>query len=232
MSLAVVMMAETLILVIDGNDQTRQELKKLLAAGGCDVHTATDGISALMLFRRHDYDLIITETKLHELDGKSVCRQIKKTSDTPIMVLSSCGDEETKLEYFALGIEDYILKPYSALELLARVAVVLRRNSAKAHALQRNLVFDGLFIDVESRTVYVDESPVNLTPKEYDLLLYLAKNPNKAFSRDMLLNAVWGQDFFGTERTVDTHIKTLRDALTEKHSLITTIWGYGYKFVG
>jgi two-component system response regulator ResD len=225
-------MAETLILVIDGNDQTRQELKKLLTAGDCEVHTATDGISALMLFRRHDYDLIITETKLRELDGKSVCRQVKKTSDTPIVILSSCADEETKLEYFSLGAEDYILKPYSSLELLARVAVVLRRNRPNTRPLQRNLVFDGLFIDVESRTVYVDDSPVDLTPKEFDLLLHLAKNPNKAFSRDMLLNAVWGQDFFGTERTVDTHIKTLRDALTPNHNLISTIWGYGYKFVG
>lgn len=225
-------MTKTLILIIDGNDQNRQELKRLLTAKECDVHTAADGISALMLFRRHDYDLIITETKLHELDGKCVCRQIKKSSDTPIMVLSSCAEEETKLEYFALGIEDYIVKPYSSLEFLARVAVVLRRKNALAHSLQRNLVFDGLFIDVDSRTVYVDDSPVSLTPKEYDLLLYLAKNTNKAFSRDMLLNAVWGQDFYGTERTVDTHIKTLRDALTPKHNLISTIWGYGYKFTG
>lgn len=219
------------IMVADGDEHTRDDLRKVLAQEGYEVDPVSDGITAIKHFRRYDYDLVLLEDELPELDGKSVSRQLRKMSGIPFVFLSRKSDEESKLKGFELGAEDYITKPFSAKEVLARIKVILRRRAGKEDIPVRNLVFDGLNIDTMSHTVYVDGRRVFLTPKEYQLLLLLAKHPNQAFSREMILNEIWGHDYYGTDRTVDTHIKTLRDSLKPRDNYIETVRGFGYKFV-
>lgn len=218
------------IMVVDGDELIRRELKTLLGREGYDVDLVPDGITAIKHFRRYEYHLVILDFLLPELDGKSVIFQLRKISDTPFIVLSSLHDEETILKAFELGAEDYIRKPFYIKELLVRVKVILCRRRSEQDIPAHNLSFDGLYIDTSSHKVYVDERLITLTPKEYDLLLHMAGNPNQAFSREMLLNDIWGQDYYGTDRTVDTHIKTLRDALRPRQHYIATVRGFGYKF--
>ncbi len=218
------------ILVADGDEQVRSGLMELLLKEGYEVDLVSDGISAIKHFRRYDYHLVILEEQLPELDGKSVSRQLRKMADIPFVFLSKNADEESKLRGYELGAEDYITKPFSNKELMARLKVILRRGIGTGEFPSRNLVYDGLHIDTVSHSVYVDEQKVFLTPKEYQLLLFMAKHPNQAFSREMILNEIWGQDYYGTDRTVDTHIKTLRDALKPYKYYIATIRGVGYMF--
>ena len=218
------------ILVVDGDTRIRNDVKELLINEGYDVDLVCDGITAIKHFRRYEYQLTILNTNLPELDGINVCRQFRKMAKTPFMLMSDNSNEDSVLNGYALGAEDYITKPFSMRELLARVNVILRRSIGKESIPARNLVYEGLVIDTFSHNVYVDERTVILTPKEYDLLVLLAKNPGKAYSRKMLIDNIWGYDYYGTERTVDTHIKTLRDALKPRHYYIATIRGFGYKF--
>jgi len=218
------------ILIADGDEMIRSELKMMLSSEGFEVHSVADGISAIKHFRRHDYSLAILETQLPELNGTIVARQLRKTLDIPFVFLSSDFDENSILNAFALGAEDYIIKPFSGKQLVAKVKVILRRTSGQAKLSERNIVFDGLHIDTFSHKVFIEDSQIFLTPKEYDLLVFLSKNPNKAFSREKLLTQVWGDDYMGTDRTVDTHIKTLREALKSQHNHISTIRGLGYMF--
>ena len=218
------------VLVADGDEQTRSKLKELLSAEGFTVDLVADGITAIKYFRRYEYNLAILEMHLPALDGKNVSRQFCKIADTPFVFLSADSDEESVLHAYSLGAEDYIIKPFSGKLLAARLRVILRRTPGQEKLSVRNLIFDGLYIDTLSRTVYVDDRQAILTPKEYQLLLLLAKNPNQAFSREMILNELWGQDYFGTDRTVDTHIKTLRGALKPHHHYISTVRGFGYIF--
>lgn len=223
-------MKEVRILVADGEAETRNLIQVHAAAEGYTCDEAADGISAIKLFRRNDYDIIIIDTHLSELDVWNVCRQIRKSSETPIIVLSKNCSEEDKLWLFDIGVDDFILKPLSYKELMARIRVILRHRAARGECVPHRIVFGGLCIDLFSRAVYVDGEAVELTPKEYSLLLFLAQNPNKAMSRNMILNEVWGEDFFGTDRTVDTHIKTLRENIRPYHEFIATVWGFGYIF--
>ncbi len=218
------------VLVAAGDEQIRNELKELLSSEGFEADTVQDGISAIKYFRRYEYNLSILEFKLPELDGKSVCRQFRKMADIPFIFISSDSDEESVLQGYALGAEDFITKPFSGKELLARLKVILRRRVGEEKISARNLVYEGLHIDTTSHTVYVDEKKADLTPKEYQLLLVMAKSPNQAFSREMLLDVIWGQDYFGTDRTIDTHIKTLREALKPYNNYIATVRGFGYIF--
>ncbi|MBS3943705.1 MAG: response regulator transcription factor [Dethiobacter sp.] len=218
------------ILVADGDNQARSKLKELLSAEGFAVDLVADGITAIKYFRRYEYHLAILEMQLPELDGKNVSRQFSKIADIPFVFLSSDPDEETALHAYSLGAEDYITKPFSGKLLVARLKVILRRRMGQEKLTVRSLNFEGLYIDTLSRTVYVDERQAILTPKEYQLLLLLAKNPNQAFSREMILNELWGQDYFGTDRTVDTHVKTLREAIKPHHHYISTVRGFGYIF--
>jgi len=218
------------ILVADGDNQARSKLKELLSAEGFTVDLVADGIAAIKYFRRYEYNLAILEMHLPELDGQNVSRQFRKIADTPFVFLSTDSDEESVLHAYSLGAEDYIAKPFSGKLLAARLRVILRRAPGQEKLSVRNLIFDGLYIDTLSRTVYVNDRQAILTPKEYQLLLLLAKNPNQAFSREMILNELWGQDYFGTDRTVDTHIKTLREALKPHHHYISTVRGFGYIF--
>lgn len=225
-----VMALKIRIIVADGDELVRKELYILLCSEGYEVDLVADGISVIKYFRRFEYHLAILDIHLPELDGISVCRQIRKMSDVPFVILSADTDEVSKLQFYSLGAEDYITKPFSQKELLARLKVILRRGAGKVDLPIHNLVFDGLRIDTSSHTVFVNDREAVLTPKEYQLLLLLAKNPNQAFSREMLLDQVWGQDYYGTDRTVDTHIKTLREALQPCQYYIATVRGFGYKF--
>jgi DNA-binding response OmpR family regulator len=222
--------SEIQLLIVDEDITDINIMKKHIIAEGYSVDEATDGIAALKLFRRNEYNLIILDTILPELDGKNVCRQIRKVSEVPIIIVSARSDEENKLLFFDLGVDDYIIKPFLPLELMARVKVFLRRSCGLKNIPSRRISFSGLHIDTISRTIYIGEKEVQLTLKEYELLLFLSQNPNKAFSRDELLNKVWGNDFLGSDRTIDTHIKTLRESLKPYHQYIATVWGYGYKF--
>ncbi len=221
-------MSETRLLVADDNPEIRRIVKTHAENRGYTCDEAADGIAAFKLFKRIDYQLILLDTDLPELDGINVCRQIRKSSGIPLIFFSEKNEEKIKLTAFEAGGDDYVIKPFSPLELMARIKVFLYRNSG-----QRNhkLNFGGLFIDTVSRAVYVDDRAVQFTPKEYDLLVFLTQNPNKAFPRDTLLNEVWGVDFIGFDRTVDTHIKKLRDLIHPYHDYIETVWGFGYKFV-
>lgn len=219
------------LLIADQDSAVRSAIKKMATAQGYLFDEAADGIAALKLFRRHDYNIIILDTDLPELDGRNVCRQIRKVSDAPILIVSAKCGEQDKLNAFELGVDDYIAKPFSAPELLARIKVFLYRSGGLNRVTPAKITFSGLFIDTISRAVYIDDGAVQLTPKEYDLLFFLSQNPNKAFSRETLLNEVWGYDFTGSDRTVDTHIKTLRENIKPYDTFIVTVWGFGYKFV-
>lgn len=218
------------LLIADGDSGIRRAIHEKATAEGYLCDEAADGIAALKLFRRHEYNLILMDTQLPELDGRNVCRQIRKTSDIPIIIISARNGEEDRLSVFELGADDYVLKPFSLPELMARIRVFLHRSFDVRRLPPRTASFDGLLIDTASRAVTVDGKPAAMPPKVYDLLFFLIRNPDQAFSRDMLLNEVWGYDFSGTDRTVDTHIKTLRECIRPYDRFIVTVWGFGYKF--
>lgn len=224
-------MSDVRLLIVDKSGAVRNEIKKIAIEQGYTCDEAADGIAALKLFRRNDYDIVILDTDLPELDGRNVCRQIRKSSDVPIFIISERADETAALCAFNLGADDYIRKPFSAREVLARVKVFLYRTGIAAKNMPSKIEFDGLLIDTASREVTADGRHVQLTPKEYDLLFFLSQNPNKAYSREALLNEVWGYCFTGSDRTIDTHIKTLRENIRPYDTFIVTVWGFGYKFV-
>ena len=187
-------------------------------------------MSAVGLCKLNDYDLIIMDIMMPKLDGFSACKEIRKIKDTPIIMLSARGEEYDKLFGFELGIDDYVVKPFSPKELMARINAVLSRKHGSSQPAQSVMKFKGLEINIAARTVTVDGVKVDLTPKEYELLFYLVENKNIALSRDKLLSAIWGYDFFGADRTIDTHIKNLRNNLGPYREFIVTLRGVGYKF--
>ena len=208
----------------------REVIREYAEFSGYEVVEAEDGMSAIGLCKLNDYDLIIMDVMMPKLDGFSACKEIKKIKDVPVIMLSARGEEYDKLFGFELGVDDYIVKPFSPKELMARINAVLSRFKAASHSNQTTLKFDGLEINIPARTVSVDGKKVELTPKEYDLLFYLVENKNIALSRDKLLSDIWGYDFFGDDRTIDTHIKNLRNSLGPYRDYIVTLRGVGYKF--
>ncbi len=223
-------MDDVRLLLAENDRALRSTVKDFLMLKGYIVDEAADGIAAIKLFRRNDYHLMVIDAKIPELDGRIVCNQIRKVSDVPIIITSaSCTDAE-KLSYFDLGIDEFVVKPYSSEELLARIKVFLRRTSGIKSIPSHTIFCGGIHIDTVSRQVTVNDRAVSLAPKEYELLLFLIQNPNKAFSRETLLNEIWGRDFFGSDRTIDTHIKTLRESIRPCQECIATVWGFGYKF--
>ena len=223
-------MGETRLLIVDREPETRSKIKTHATLHGFLSDEATDGITALKQFRRKNYNVVILDANCMELDAWHVCRQIRKSASTPIIILSARGDEEQKLSFYDLGVDDFVTKPFSCKVLIARIHVILRRNAAYTKHSSRRIVYEGISIDVAARMVYVDGESIVLTPKEYKLLVFLSQNPNQAMSREMILKEVWGEDFFGTDRTVDTHIKMLRESLRPYHTYIETVWGFGYIF--
>ncbi len=218
------------ILVVDDEPKIREVIKEYAQFSGYEVTEAEDGMSAVGLCKLNDYDLIIMDIMMPKLDGFSACKEIKKFKDIPVIMLSARGEEYDKLFGFELGIDDYVVKPFSPKELMARVNAVLNRRKASEPMVAEVMKFDGLEINIPARTVTVDGEKVELTPKEYELLFYLVKNKNIALSRDKLLSDIWGYDFFGDDRTIDTHIKNLRNNLGPYRDFIVTLRGVGYKF--
>lgn len=220
------------ILIVDDEDRIREMLREYLSPEGYAIDEASDGEEALELFMKNEYTLVILDIMMPKLDGWTVCREIRKTSQVPIIMLSARGEEYDKLFGFELGVDDYLVKPFSPKELLARMKAIIRRSQGieEKQNNKNTLRYEGLNIDFDSRNVYIDDIPISLTPKEYELLSFFSRNPNKVFSRDQLLNEVWGYDFYGDHRTVDTHIKMLRESLRDYRKFIVTVWGTGYKF--
>lgn len=225
-------MAEVKILIVDDEDRIRDMIKEYISFEGYAIEEASDGVSALNLFKRNTYSIIILDVMMPKMDGWSVCREIRKTSSVPIIMLTARGEEYDKLFGFELGVDDYIVKPFSPKELLARMKVIIRRSMPLAENTKsvERVQIQGLDLDFNSRNLYIDGKLVSLTPKEYELINFFVHNPNRVFSREQLLNSVWGYDFIGEDRTVDTHIKSLRESLGHYRKFIVTVWGTGYKF--
>lgn len=220
------------ILVVDDEKRIVDLVKKYLEREGFSVDEAFNGQQALDMISSSSYHLIILDLMLPVIDGWTVCKDIRQKYDTPIIMLTARGEEFDKVLGFELGADDYVVKPFSPRELTARVKALLRRIVSKEDEESEILTFPELIIDPISRVVKVNEKEVALTPKEFDLLFFLAKNKGKVFSREKLLKEVWGYDFYGSLRTIDTHIKQLREKLgrSKAASYISTIWGIGYKF--
>jgi len=223
-------MGEIRLLIAETDPVTRTIIRKAASEEGFALDEAVDGITAIKLFRRNEYPLIMLNMSLPELDGRNVLIQMRKLSDVPIFILCDQPTNENCLTGYKLGADEFIRKPFHAPELMARIKVFLHRSGATKVVPQRRVSYKGLYIDTFSHSVYVDEQPVLLTPKEYALLAFLSQNPNRAFPRNILLDEVWGSDFFGSERTVDTHVKSLRNSIKPYDSYLVTVWGYGYKF--
>lgn len=218
------------ILVVDDEINIRRVVREYAEFEGYEVFEAEDGMQAVEMVKSNDYDLIVMDVMMPKLDGFSTCKEIRKYKSIPVIMLSARGEEYDKLFGFEIGIDDYVVKPFSPKELMARIKVVIKRNSVKESDVPEKMSFEGLMIDLAGREVYVDGQKASMTPKEYDLLFFLVKNKNLALTRDKLLEEVWGYDFFGDDRTVDTHIKMLRNSLGPYRKFIVTLRGMGYKF--
>lgn len=216
------------LLVVDDEEKIRTVVREYTEFDGYEVEEAADGIEAVEKVRKNDYDIIVMDIMMPKLDGFSACKEIRKTKQTPVIMLSARGEEYDKLFGFELGVDDYVVKPFSPKELLARIRAVLARTTGKK--TEDVVTYKGLVINMTAREVTIDGKKVQMTPKEYELLFYLVRNMNIALSREKLLEEVWGFDFYGDDRTVDTHIKMLRNSLGEYRNLIVTLRGMGYKF--
>lgn len=217
------------ILIVDDEEMIRAVLKEYVEFEGNEAYEAKDGMEAVRLCKENDYDLILMDIMMPQLDGFSAVKEIKKTKDMPVIMLSARGEEYDKLFAFELGVDDYVTKPFSPKEVMARIQAVTKRKSQKQDT-NKPLKFEGLEIDMAGRNVYVDGVKAELTPKEYELLFYLVRNKGIALTREKLLCDVWGFDFYGDDRTVDTHIKMLRSNLKDYRKFIVTLRGLGYKF--
>lgn len=219
------------ILVVDDEEKIRAIIRKYGEFEGYEIAEAHDGMEAVELCREQDFDLMILDVMMPELDGFSTCKEIKKFKNIPVIMLSARGEEYDKIHGFELGIDDYVVKPFSPRELMMRVKVVIGRNAPK-DTLDGHEIFqaEGLLIDFIGRTVSVDGKRVDMSPKEYDLLFYLVRNRGIALGRERLITEVWGYDYYGDDRTLDTHIKLLRSSLGEYRKFLVTLRGVGYRF--
>ncbi|MFF2595382.1 response regulator transcription factor [Priestia megaterium] len=233
------MQNEQKLLLVDDEDRIRRLLKMYLEKEGYIIEEAADGHEAIEKALHIDYDLIVLDLMMPGIDGIEVCKQIREKKATPIIMLTAKGEEVNRVQGFEVGTDDYIVKPFSPREVVLRVKALLRRSSQATFiqpetSVKNLIVFDHLTIDNDAHRVTADGKEVNLTPKEYELLCYLAKTPDKVYDREQLLREVWHYDFFGDLRTVDTHVKRLREKLNRVSSqaakMIVTVWGVGYKF--
>ena len=215
------------MLIVDDDIHLRKLVLTYAQLENFQCREAESGDRALELLRESDADIIILDVMMPGRDGFETLAEIRKTSQAPVIMLTARGEEYDKLLGFNLGADDYVSKPFSPKELMARVGAILKRSGKKK---TNQLVFGGLVIEPEARSVTVDGMAVSLPPKEFDLLMKLAGNERMVFSREQLLDQVWGFDYFGDVRTVDTHIKALREHLGPYRKLIETVWGVGYKF--
>ncbi len=217
------------VLIVDDEEMIRAVLREYIEFEGGEAAEAEDGMEAVRLCRENRYDVVLMDVMLPRLDGFSAVKEIRKFSQVPVIMLSARGEEYDKLFGFEIGSDDYVTKPFSPKEVMARIHAVLRRGE-RQKPQDEVYVFEGLKIDVRGRNVFVDGEKAELTPKEYELLFYFVQNAGVALSRELLLNRVWGYDFYGDDRTVDTHVKMLRGNLKEYRKFIVTLRGLGYKF--
>ena len=217
------------LLVVDDEAKIREIIKKYAALDGAEVTEAADGIAAIDAAKNGRFDLIIMDIMMPELDGFSAAREIRKFSDTPILMLSARGEEYDRIHGFEVGADDYVVKPFSPKELMMRVEAIIKRTEGKTSE-HDSLTIGGLVIDFTARTVSIDGVKLTMFPKEYDLLFYMVKNRGVALTRERLIQDVWGYDFYGDDRTLDTHVKLLRKSIGEYSRYITTLRGVGYRF--
>lgn len=225
-------MAEHKVLLIDDEPGIRDMIKEYLLLEEYDIEEAIDGVDGINQFKKHNPDMVILDVMLPKLDGWKVCREIRTLSNVPIIMLTARGEEYDKLFGFELGIDDYMVKPFSPKELLARIkAIYSRRIAIEQQAVQNQLIqFGEITVDLDARSASRNGVSLSMTPKEFELLVFFVTHQGKVFSREQLLNQVWGFDFYGDIRTVDTHVKMLRETLGSYRKCIITAWGIGYKF--
>ena len=217
------------ILIVDDEEMIRGVLREYVEFEGDETFEAGDGMEAVKMCKENDFDLILMDIMMPKLDGFSAVKEIRKFKDVPVIMLSARGEEYDKLFAFEIGADDYVTKPFSPKEVMARIHAVAKRKKGTVSG-NETLKFEGLEVDMAGRNVYVDGEKAELTPKEYELLFYLVRNKGIALTREKLLYDVWGFDFYGDDRTVDTHIKMLRGNLKEYRKFIVTLRGLGYKF--
>ncbi|AXN37383.1 response regulator [Peribacillus butanolivorans] len=227
------------VLVVDDEERIRRLLKMYLEREEYIIDEAENGDVALSKALENDYDLILLDIMMPGKDGIEVCRELREKKTTPIIMLTAKGEEVNRVQGFEVGTDDYIVKPFSPREVVLRVKALLRRSSSTSYVQTETttkdvIVFSHLTIDNDAHRVLADDKEVSLTPKEYELLYFLAKSPDKVFDREQLLKEVWHYEFFGDLRTVDTHVKRLREKLNRisenAAKMIVTVWGVGYKF--
>ncbi len=225
------------ILIVDDEEMIRRMIAKYASFEGHTTDEAKDGIEAIEKCRTGSYDIVVIDIMMPELDGFSACRKIRTFSNVPIIMLSARGEEYDKINGFELGIDDYVVKPFSPKELMLRIEAIMKRvghasAAAAAPSEPEHEIFelDGIRVDLTARIVYRDGERVDMSPKEYDLFFYMLKNRNIALSREKLITDVWGYDFYGDDRTLDSHIKLLRRSLGAYASYIVTLRGVGYRF--
>lgn len=217
------------ILMVDDEEKIRAIVKKYAEFEGNEVVEAADGMEAVELAKNQDFDIIILDIMMPELDGFSACKEIRKYKDTPVIMLSARGEEYDRIHGFELGIDDYVVKPFSPKELMMRVGAILKRRGGTQE--NKDVVKIGdLEVDFSGRRVTISGKPVEMTPKEYDLFFYMVRNRGIALTREKLITNVWGYDFYGDDRTLDTHIKLLRKSLSDYSKCIVTLRGVGYRF--
>lgn len=218
------------LLIVDDEDKIREFIKKYAIFEGHSIKEASNGMEAINICKNEKFDLIVLDIMMPELDGFSTCKEIKKLyEDIPVIMLSARGEEYDKIHGFELGVDDYVVKPFSPKELMMRVNAILKRTTNSSS--QKDIfIRNSLVIDFTARIVTVDNKKVDMSPKEYDLLFYLVKNKGIALSREKILNEVWGYDFYGDDRTLDTHIKLIRKSIAPYNNLIVTLRGVGYRF--
>lgn len=218
------------ILVVDDEANIRELIKKYASFEGYEVFEAVDGMDAVEKVSNNEYDIIVMDVMMPELDGFSAVKEIRKIKNTPIIMLSARGEEYDRLHGFDLGIDDYVVKPFSPKELMMRIAAIMNRYRSAVVTNQNVFTFGDLKIDYDARIVTISDERIELTPKEYELLTYLIKNENIAVTRETLLTKIWGYDFFGDDRTLDTHLKSLRKKIGVYGQNIITLRGVGYRF--
>jgi DNA-binding response OmpR family regulator len=218
------------LLIAEDDAKIRDILKTYASTYGYSIQEAKDGQEALRLFATEEFDAIILDVMMPKIDGWTVLKEVRATSRVPVILLTARGEEYDKLFGFELGVDDYIVKPFSPKELMARLKAVLKRHHV-GHDLDQTLyTFEKLMLNTVARSVTIADNALKMTPKEFDLLLYLMRNERKVLTRQQILDSVWGLDFYGDDRTVDTHIKMLRESIKPYKHWVSTVWGVGYKF--
>ena len=216
------------VLIIDDEDLIRNVVKEYCLNESFKVYEASDGIEGLKILEEESIDIIVLDIMMPKMDGYTFFQKMKENYNIPTIVLSARGEEYDKLFGFSIGIDDYLTKPFSPRELIARIKAISKRYNKD---IKEEFIYQGIKVNFKGRVLYIDDEEVNITPKEFDLLSYFINNPNTAITREQILNKVWGYDYFGDDRTIDTHIKILRNKLGKYRDLIVTVRSIGYKFI-